>query len=193
MPLEVKEWMTTRDQFVVVHAAVCRRVAARAVGAGGFAGGRLLHGLVHPEMGHMLLRRVPGDTFEGVCPYHGACWEGLCSGPAIMKRSGMPAVDLPPEHESWSLETQYIAYALANIVCVLSPRRIIIGGSIRKAGQLGSDRFFQMIREKLQIVLNGYVASPALNEDINGFIVPPLLGDDAGVCGAIALAQEAVV
>ena len=162
------------------------------IGAGGFAGGELLHGLVHPEMGHMLLRRVPGDTFEGACPFHGACWEGLCSGPAIMKRSGMPAPDLPPDHEAWSLETQYIAYALANIVCVLSPRRIIIGGSIRKAGRLGSDRFFQMIREKVQLALNGYVASPALGEDIDGFIVPPLLGDDAGVCGAIALAQEAV-
>lgn len=163
------------------------------IGAGAMVGGQLLHGLVHPEMGHMLLPRVPGDSFEGVCPYHqGACWEGLCSGPALLKRSGMPAELLPAEHEAWVLETQYIAYALANIVCVLSPQRVIIGGSVRKAGRLGSERFFQMTRERVQAALNGYIVSPALAGGIDRFIVPPLLGDNAGVCGAIALAQEAI-
>ena len=161
------------------------------IGAGAMVGGQLLHGLVHPEMGHMLLPRVPGDTFAGVCPYHGACWEGLCSGPALLKRTGMPAEQLPPEHEAWALETQYIAYALANIVCVLSPQRVILGGSVRKAGRLGSERFFQMIRAKLQFALKGYIVSPALTEELDSYIVPPLLGDDAGVCGAIALAREA--
>lgn len=162
------------------------------IGGGGMIGGQLLHGLVHPEMGHMMLPRLPGDTFEGVCPYHSACWEGLCSGPALMKRSGMPVEDLPPEHESWPIAMHYIAYAVANIVCVLSPQRVIIGGSVMKAGRLGPDRFFQMIREKVQIALKGYIVSSALNEEIGSFIVPPLLGDDAGVCGAIALAKEAV-
>jgi len=163
------------------------------IGAGGMAGGKLLHGLVHPEMGHMLLPRIPGDTFAGVCPFHGACWEGLCSGPALLARAGMPAELLPPEHESWAMETWYIAHAIANIVCVLSPRRVILGGSVRKAGQLGQSRFFQMIREGVQAALNRYIVSPALQEEIDGFIVPPLLGDDAGVCGAIALAQREIV
>lgn len=162
------------------------------IGAGGMAGGRLLHGLVHPEMGHILLPRIPGDTFAGVCPYHGGCWEGLCSGPALLARCGMSAELLPPEHAAWDLETQYIAAAIATIVCVLSPRRVIIGGSVRKGGLLGSARFFRMIREKMQGVLQGYIVSPALNEEIEGFIVPPLLGDDAGVCGAIALAQQEI-
>jgi fructokinase len=161
------------------------------IGAGAMAGGQLLHGLVHSEMGHMMVPRVAGDTFPGVCPYHGACWEGLCTGPALLKRTGMPAEQLSPDHEAWALETQYIAYALANIVCVLSPQRIILGGSVRKAGGLGSERFFQMIRVKVQQALNGYIVSPALAEGIDRYIVPPLLGDDAGVCGAIALAQEA--
>lgn len=160
------------------------------VGAGAMVGGQLLHGLVHAEMGHMLLPRIPDDTFEGVCPFHGACWEGLCSGPALFARSGMPAESIPPEHDSWAMETQYIASALANIVCVLSPRRVIIGGSVRKAGQLGQDRFFRLIRENVQAALNKYVVSPALQEDIGNFIVPPLLGDDAGICGAMALAQQ---
>lgn len=160
------------------------------IGAGGMVGGRLLHGLVHPEMGHMLLPRIAGDTFAGVCPFHGACWEGLCSGPALLARSGRPAALIPPEHESWAMETQYIAYAIMNIICVLSPKRVIIGGSVRRAGQLGSDQFFQLIREKVQAALHGYVVSSALQEEIGNFIVPPLLGDDAGVCGAIALAQK---
>lgn len=162
------------------------------IGAGAMAGGQLVHGLVHSEMGHMLLPRVPGDTFPGVCPYHGACWEGLCTGPALLKRTGMPAERLPPEHEAWALEAQYTAYALANIVCVLSPQRIILGGSVRKAGGLGSERFLQMIRAGVQQALNRYIVSPALAEGIDGYIVPPLLGDNAGVCGAIALGQQAI-
>ena len=160
------------------------------IGAGAMAGGQLLHGLVHPEMGHMMLPRVPGDAFAGVCPFHGACWEGLCSGPALLKRTGMPAQELPPGHEAWALEAQYIAYALASLVCVLSPQRIILGGSVRKAGRLGQERFFALIRTRLQAVLNGYIVSPALAESIDRYVVPPLLGDNAGICGAIALAQE---
>ena len=162
------------------------------IGAGGMAGGKLLHGLIHPEMGHTFIPRVPGDQFPGVCPYHGGCWEGLCSGPAIRKRAGDPAEALPPDHPAWSYETQYIAYAVANIACTLSPQRIIIGGSVRKAGQLGEEEFFRQVREKVRATLNGYIASPLLGEEIDGYIVPPLLGDDAGVCGAIALGQSMV-
>jgi len=162
------------------------------IGAGGMAAGQLLHGLVHPEMGHMRLPRIPGDTFAGVCPFHGACWEGLCSGPALRKRSGMSAESLPPDHEAWAMETQYIAYAIANIICVLSPQRVILGGSVRKAGRLGEDRFFHLIRRKMRLVLNDYIASPALHEGIDSFIVPPFLGDNAGICGAMAMAQQKI-
>lgn len=163
------------------------------IGAGGMAGGQLIHGLIHPEMGHIFIPRVPGDEFKGVCPYHSDCWEGLCSGPAMRKRSGLPAENLPSDHPAWALETQYIAYAVANIACILSPQRVIIGGSVRKAGQLGEERFFQMIREKVRAVLNGYIASSLVADQIDEYIVPPLLGDDAGVCGAIALGQRVVI
>lgn len=162
------------------------------IGAGVMAGGQLMHGLVHPEMGHMLLPRVAGDTFEGVCSYHGACWEGLCSGPALWRRTGVRAEDLPPDDDAWRLETQYIAYALANVACVLSPQRIIIGGSVSKAGRLGRESFFRQIRAKVRAALNGYIISPALNEEIEDYIVAPRLGDNAGVCGAVALAQLAL-
>ncbi len=162
------------------------------IGAGGMARGRLLHGLIHPEMGHLLLPRAPGDDFAGVCPYHGPCWEGLCSGEALQARTGLQAEILPADHPAWRLETDYIAAALSSIICVLSPRKIILGGSVRKAGRLGEARFFEWIRESVQRKLNHYVASPALGAGIHEYIVPPMLGDDAGVCGAIALGQNAL-
>ena len=161
------------------------------IGAGAMVGGELLHGLVHPEMGHMLIPRAPGDDFPGICPYHGGCWEGLCSGPAIHRRTGMPAEDLPPDHPAWDLVIRSIAEAIANITCVLSPQRVILGGGVAKGGRLGRDRFFQQVREKLREALNGYIAVPALGPDIDRYLVPPLLGDDAGVCGAMALGQRA--
>ena len=162
------------------------------IGGGGMARGRLLHGLVHPEMGHMGLPHLAGDEFAGACPFHGRCWEGLCSGPAIAKRTGMPAEQLPPDHPAWDATIRSMAHALVNITCVLSPRRIIIGGSVRKGGRLGEERFFTQLRAAFREVLAGYISSPALTgTGIAEFIVPPQLGDDAGVCGAIALAHGA--
>ena len=162
------------------------------IGGGGMARGRLLHGLVHPEMGHMGLPHLAGDEFAGACPFHGRCWEGLCSGPAIAKRTGMPAEELPPDHPAWGMTIRYMAHALVNLTCVLSPRRIIIGGSVRKGGRLGEERFFTQLRAAFREVLAGYISSPALTgTGIAEFIVPPQLGNDAGVCGAIALAHGA--
>lgn len=159
------------------------------LGAGAMSRGRLLHGLVHPEMGHMRLPRIPGDPFPGACTRHGACWEGLCSGKAIASRAGSPAETLPAEHFAWIFTTRYIGIALANLVCVLSPRRIVVGGSVRKAGLLGEASFFQRIRDEVQTALAGYIVSDALASGMDGYIVPPELGDDAGVCGAIELAK----
>lgn len=161
------------------------------IGAGGMAGGQLLHGLVHPEMGHVRVPRLAGDKFAGVCPYHGDCWEGLCSGPAIAERTGVAADELPANDPAWPLVAQYTALALANIICVLSPRRVIVGGSIRKGGPFGEAAFFATVRQQLQESLNGYIDAPALlGKGIDEYVVPPLLGDDAGVCGAIALAHR---
>jgi len=163
------------------------------IGAGGMARGQLLHGLVHPEIGHLRLPRVPGDTFPGVCPYHGDCWEGLCSGPAIERRTSTPAGDLPPDHPAWDLVTHSVGDAIANLVCTLSPQRILLGGSVRKAGRLGEEAFFAKVRTRVRTSLNGYVASPALTEaGIVSYLVPPALGDDAGVCGALALGLGAI-
>jgi fructokinase len=163
------------------------------IGGGAVAGGRLVHGLVHPEMGHMPMGAADGDPFPGACAIHGRCWEGLCSGPAIAARAGVPAEDLPADHPAWDLTMRAMGQALATVTCVLSPQRIILGGSVRRAGGLGEAAFLAGVRNHLRQALAGYIHAPTLAEGaIDGYLVPPELGDAAGVCGAMALAQEAI-
>lgn len=155
------------------------------IGGGGMVGGKLMHGLIHPEMAHSYLPHDRArDPFTGTCPFHGDCFEGLAAGPAIEKRWGRRAENLPADHPAWELEADYIALALMNYVCILSPQRIILGGGVMEQPQL-----FTMVRRKLQQLLNGYIQSPKILERIDDYIVPPGLGKRAGVLGAIALAQ----
>lgn len=152
------------------------------IGGGAFVGGRRLHGRTHPEMGHLLLPRDAGDDFAGVCPFHGDCWEGLASGPAIEARWGRPGADLPPEHAAWPVEARALARGLANLVVTLAPERVVMGGGVMQQGHL-----FPLVRAALAEALGGYVDLP----DPEAFVVPPRLGGRAGVLGAIALATEA--
>ena len=157
------------------------------IGGGGLVNGKLMHGLLHPEMGHIPLPRDSAvDPFQGGCPFHGDCFEGLASGPAMEKRWGQKAETLPPDHPAWDLEAHYIALALQSLICTLSPQRIIIGGGVAQQPQI-----MPLVRQKTQAALNGYVQSPAILENIDTYIVPPALGGRAGVLGAIALAQQA--
>jgi len=156
------------------------------IGGGAVVHGRLLHGLIHPEMGHIRLPRdVERDPFPGVCPYHGDCFEGLCSGPALRVRWGQDPATLPPDHPAWALQAHYIALALVNYICVLSPQRIILGG-----GVMSNSFLFPLIRREVQALLNGYIVHPDILEHIDRYIVPPALGARAGVLGAVALAQQ---
>lgn len=158
------------------------------VGGGALVNGRLLHGLIHPEMGHILLPRDPQrDPFGGICPFHGDCFEGLASGPALEKRWGQKAETLPPEHPAWELEAHYIALALCSYIVILSPQKIIIGG-----GVAGQEQMLPLVRQKVRAYLNGYVQSSQINQDIDSYIVLPGLGSRAGVMGAIALAEQVI-
>ena len=156
------------------------------IGGGGMMNGRLMHGLVHPEMGHI---RIPhdrsADPFEGACPYHGDCLEGLASGPAIEQRWGQRPETLPEGHPAWILEARYLALALTNLICTLSPQRIVIGGGVMK-----QPRVWPLLRRQVQEFLNEYVSAPEILERIDQYIVAPALADRAGVLGAIALAQQ---
>jgi fructokinase len=160
------------------------------IGGGALVGGRLAHGLVHPEMGHLLVPREPDDlAFAGHCPYHGGrCWEGLASGPALERRWGRAAEALPSDHPAWDLEARYIASALTSLVLVLSPERVILGGGVmQKAG------LFPLIRQYLTRSLAGYVQADVLDDGMDRYVVPPLLGTRSGVAGALALAERAVL
>ncbi len=155
------------------------------IGGGGLVNGQLLHGLVHPEMGHIPLPRDwAQDPYPGRCPYHGDCLEGLAAGPAIAERWGTPAPELPPEHPAWELEAHYLALALRSFICTLSPQRIILGGGVMAQRQL-----FPLVWRKTEEYLNGYIQSPAILQRMDEYIVPPGLGSRAGVLGALALAQ----
>ncbi len=157
------------------------------IGGGVLVNGIPLHGLLHPEMGHI---RVPHDRqrdpFPGTCPYHGDCLEGLAAGPAIHQRWNQPAETLPADHPGWSLEAHYLALAVVNYIAVLSPQRVIMGGGVMEQVHL-----FPRIRSEVRDLLNGYIQVPELLERIDEMIVPPALGRQAGVLGAIALAREA--
>jgi fructokinase len=154
------------------------------IGGGVITGGRLLHGLLHPELGHL---RIPhdleADPFPGSCPYHGDCWEGLASGPAIAARWGLPADELAARDERWELAARYVALGLVSVVSVLSPQRIVLGGGVGSARGL-----IERVRPRLVELINGYLDAPEFGAAIDSYLVPPALGERSGVLGAIALA-----
>ncbi|MBN1995638.1 MAG: ROK family protein [Anaerolineae bacterium] len=157
------------------------------LGGGGMVNGKLMHGLIHPEMGHIRPPRHPDDDYPGACPFHGDCLEGMAAGPALEGRWGQPGETLPVDHPAWEIEAHYLAMGLVNFICTLSPQRIIMGGGVMEQQQL-----FPLIRQKVQALLNGYVQSPVILEQIDTYIVPPGLGNKAGVLGAIALAEQQI-
>ena len=157
------------------------------IGAGLVIEGQLVHGMVHPELGHMLLRPEPNDpTPVGFCPYHQGCLEGLASGPAIEKRWGKKGYELPPDHEAWQLEADYLAQMCMNAICAFSPEKIILGGGVMQQKHL-----FPMIRKKTMALLNDYVQAKEILEDIDHYIVEPGLGTKSGATGALLLARQA--
>ena len=153
------------------------------VGAGVYMNGSLLHGMLHPEAGHVLLSKHPKDTFEGVCPYHPNCLEGLASGPSIEKRWGKKAFELKDQIDVWEMEAFYIAQGLVNYILTLSPHKIVLGGGVMHQEQL-----FPLIRSEVARLINGYVKTSQM-EDLDHYIVPASLNDNQGIMGCIQLAK----
>ena len=155
------------------------------IGAGVVIDGKPYHGALHPEVGHIRVRRAAGSTFAGICPRHGDCLEGLASGPAIAARAGVSAEQLPPDHPVWSEVAGDIGELIATLILTLAPQRIVIGGGV---GQ-GQPGLLPLVRRATARALAGYM--PGYDEAaLEGLVVPPGLGASAGVYGAIALAKS---
>lgn len=156
------------------------------VGVGVYLNGGLLHGMMHPEAGHILLQRHPADSYGGKCPFHGNCLEGLAAGPAIEERWGAKGAELASRREVWELEAYYIAQACVNYTLTYSPRRIVLGGGVMHQEQL-----FPLIRGQFAELLAGYVDTPELRR-LDSYIVPCSLEDNQGVIGCLQLAASAL-
>jgi fructokinase len=156
------------------------------IGGGVLSSGHLVHGLIHPEMGHMMIKHdLQRDSFEGVCPFHKDCLEGLASGASMTARWKIAPDQLPYDHPAWELEADYLAQMALNLTLMLSPQRIILGGGVAQHPGL-----LEMVRSRFQELLNNYLISTRYTSAIKDYIVSPLLGHKAGIFGAIALAQS---
>lgn len=174
-------WGAGRDLQNLVYVTV-----GTGIGGGILVDGRPVHGLLHPEMGHLLMPPQDGDTFAGICPFHGRCLEGLASGPALHRRLGRPAEEVSPDDPVWELEASYLAAGIHQIVHVLSPQRIIVGG-----GVAGTPGLLERVRRHVVRLNHEYLVHPALGESIDSYIVPPGLRERAGAVGALELARRA--
>ena len=158
------------------------------IGGGSIINHQLVHGAMHPEMGHILIPQQKNDSFAGVCEYHGNCLEGLASGPALKERWKVKsALDLPEDHPGWEFEASYLGMALANYTLTFSPKRIILGGGVMR-----QDHLLPKIRRQLIKHLGGYIQNPTVIQGLESYIVKPGLQENAGVLGAIAVAEFAL-
>jgi len=175
-------WGAAREIDHLVYVTV-----GTGIGGGVLVGGAPLHGLMHPEIGHIHPRRHPLDaSFEGVCPFHGDCLEGLASGPAILARTGSELLHLDASHPQWQIEADYLGQLCAQLVAVVSPQRILMGG-----GVMGQQRLLPLVRQRLLHWLGGYVDCSEILFDADHYVMPCALGSQAGVLGALALAIAA--
>ncbi len=175
-------WGAARDVDSLVYLTI-----GTGIGGGVIAAGAPIHGLMHPEIGHLFPRRHPLDLdFAGVCPFHGDCLEGVASGPAILARTGSSLQQLDAAHPQWEIEADYLGQLCAQLVVTISPRRIVMGG-----GVMAQQRLLPLIRGRMRHWLAGYIDCREILVDTDRYVVAPELGDRAGIVGALALAMDA--
>ena len=156
------------------------------IGGGLYCEDRLVHGMLHPEWGHMLLApRADDPTPEGFCPFHQHCAEGLAAGPAMEKRWGVSARDLPADHPAFDLEAYYLAQVCVNALMTVSPERILLGG-----GVMQREGLLPRVRQYVRQLQNGYITAPELN-DLDTYLQTPALYPLSGLVGAALLALSA--
>jgi len=175
------------DTFVYI-------TAGTGIGGGGLVAGAPMHGRTHPEMGHMRIPRHPADPLpRGACPFHEDCWEGWAAKGAIERRwgAGCRATDLTGA--DLGLLAHYLGAGIVNVICTLSPRRVILGGGIVLGGGDAAhrERLLALVRREVSALLGGYIQIPERGAELGRFVVPAALGADAGVLGGIVLAADA--
>lgn len=170
-------WGAAKDSKNTIYLTI-----GNGIGGGAIVENKLVHGMMHPEMGHMFINRHPRDKFIGTCHFHGGnCLEGMASIPAIERRWHKSLISLEEDHLAWDLQSYYIGHAIVNYILVLAPEKIILGGLVMKYGNL-----FPKIRKEVQKLLNGYIKTEQI-KNIDTYIVPPDLGEQSGFFGAVAL------
>lgn len=157
------------------------------IGGGALVNGATIHGLLHPEMGHVPVPIVPGDPFPGICSFHGHCLEGVASGPALAARASRSVADIPTDDPTWDLEARYLAYGISSLVLALSPKRVVVGGGVMKQAHL-----LPRVRNAFIDVLHGYLDVPEIVEHVDDYLVLSSLDQRAGLYGALVLAERAL-
>lgn len=154
------------------------------IGMGVLCGGRLIHGMQHPELGHIPVAPVFGDNYQGCCPYHGRCLEGMASGSALRGRWGIPAQEMADRPEVWQLEAEYLAQGIVTCILAYAPRRIVLGGGVAHQPQL-----LPLVRAAVTRQLAGYVSTEAV-KDMDSYIVAPALDDNQALLGCYELVRD---
>src|SRR5271170_7783469 len=182
--LSEHRWGAARDVDNLVYLTI-----GTGIGGGVIVDGSPIHGLMHPEIGHIYPRRHPLDGgFDGVCPFHGDCLEGVASGPAILARTGASLQQLDDTHPQWEIEADYLGQLCAQLVVTVSPQRIVLGG-----GVMSQARLLPMVRQRAQHWLGGYIDRREILTGLDRYVVAPALGDQAGVLGGLVLAMDAAL
>lgn len=153
------------------------------VGGGAIVGGRILEGIGHPEMGHLLVKPHERDHYAGFCPYHGNCLEGMAAGPSIVGRLGKAGKDVDPQDEVWDFTAYYLGQAIVAYTLMLRPERIVLGGGVMKVPGL-----LDKVKQSFATLLGDYVPVPPIDD----YLVLPQLGDNAGIIGALILANQQI-
>ena len=157
------------------------------IGVGLIVAGSPIFGCNHTELGHIRIARVPGDTWPGICPFHGDCLEGLASGPAIGARAGMPGSEVPADSPVWEPVSAALGQLLHTMLLATAPKRILVGGGVVGA----RPELLTQVRAQFVKSLNGYLDLDDLTGGVDRYVVPPGLGALAGPLGALALAADA--
>ncbi len=170
-------WGAARDAKSVVYITI-----GTGIGAGILINGQSVHGVLHPEVGHIRVPCAAGDEYAGGCPHHGDCLEGMAAGPAIIARWGTPLNELHSDHDAWRCVSHYLGHLVSNVILFVAPERIVLGG-----GVMSNSALYPLVHSKVQSLLNGYISVPEVLEGLDTLVVTPGLGSDAGVLGSAAL------